>query len=423
MKCNHCGKELADGSRFCKYCGKSQAEPAPAAQGEASAQAAASEEQAAAPAALAQQSAMAAASAAQPAPAAAPTQGAQAAQSGGSPVTPVKVPFGQQFRAMRKMLSYSGWAGMVFVVLFGVLGLLSLPLIFTKGGDGAVGAVVMLGIAAYCYFFAVHRFWRAAGVECGLQLALPAGRTDAEWLAHIRDGFSYEGAVRQDGADENAVVYLMKKAQMRVTAQDGVLRIGVTHGKYFRSARSGGGWELKESFAADDLLCALAYYLRGEALPVDFAKSQKKRHKDKVGKVETAILIALIALCIVLLAWPMLSGGALGALRRSTWENYSTTQTLGEAFDEHFENGKWDSEKTEDGTLAVFTGVMDLTEEGIGTGEVRFEFEITKSDDYYYFQLERVAVDGEYLPDEYEAAMLQYGFDGDLMALAMALFT
>lgn len=418
MKCNHCGKELADGSRFCKYCGKPQAEPTSAAQGEASAQAAASEEKAAAPVALAQQPAM---SAAQPAPAAAPAQGAQAAQSGGSPVPPVKVTFGQQFRAMRKILSVSGWAGMVFTVLFGALGLLTLPFSFVRGSDSAVGSVVMLGIAAFCYFFSVHRFWRAAGVECGLQLALPADRTDAEWLAHIRDGFSYEGAVRQDGVDENAIDYLMGKAQMRVTAQDGVLRIGVTHGKRFRSARSGGGWELKESFAADDLLCALAYDLRGEALPTDFVKSQKKRHKDKVGKVETAICVAFIALCLVLLAWPMFSGGALGALRRSTWDNYSTTQTLGEAFDEHFENGKWDSEKTEDGTLAVFTGVMDLTAIGSDKVDVRFEFLITESEDYYYYSLERVVANDQVMPDEYAMPLFKYGFDGDAMTLLMSL--
>ena len=117
MKCNHCGKELADGSRFCKYCGKPQAEPTSAAQGEASAQAAASEEKAAAPVALAQQPAM---SAAQPAPAAAPAQGAQAAQSGGSPVPPVKVTFGQQFRALFIAFA-SGMESLVAAVTSGAL--------------------------------------------------------------------------------------------------------------------------------------------------------------------------------------------------------------------------------------------------------------------------------------------------------------
>ena len=416
MKCNHCGKELADGSRFCKYCGNPQAEPTSDAQGEASAQAAASEEKAAAPAALAQQPAMAAV---QPAPAAAPAQGAQAAQSGGSPVPPVKVTFGQQFRAL--FIAFSGTGGLAPAMIFGVLGLLLA--LAALGGDSIVAllSAILLLAAASEYIFSGDQFWRAAGIECGLQLTLPAGRTDAEWLAHIRDGFSYEGAARQDSEDENAIDYLMGKAQMRVTAQDGVLRIGVTHGKRFRSARSGGGWELKESFAADDLLCALAYDLRGEALPTDFVKSQKKRHKDKVGKVETAICVAFIALCLVLLAWPMFSGGALGALRRSTWDNYSTTQTLGEAFDEHFENGKWDSEKTEDGTLAVFTGVMDLTAIGSDKVDVRFEFLITESEDYYYYSLERVVANDQVMPDEYAMPLFQYGFDGDAMTLLMSL--
>lgn len=421
MKCNHCGKELADGSRFCKYCGKPQAEPTSAAQGEASAQAAASEEKAAAPVALAQQPAM---SAAQPAPAAAPAQGAQAAQSGGSPVPPVKVTFGQQFRALFIAFA-SGMESLVAAVTSGALGLL-LVLVALEGDSTAAWfllcSAIFLLAAASEYIFFVHQFWRAAGIECGLQLTLPAGRTDAEWLAHIRDGFSYEGAARQDSEDENAVVYRMEKTPMCVTVQNGVLRIKVTHTGRFRFfVFDTGRSELKASMAADDLLCALAYYLRGEALPADFAQRQKIRHKDKVNKGKIVAFIVLAVALIELVAFGMHYNSALGALQRSTWDNYSTTQTLGEAFDQNFDDGKWSSQKTGDGTLAVFTGVMDLSEEGIGTGEVRFEFEITKSEDYYYFQLERVAVDGEYLPDEYEAAMLRYGFDGDLTALGMAL--
>lgn len=418
MKCNHCGKELADGSRFCKYCGKPQAEPTSAAQGEASAQAAASEEKAAASAALAQQPAMSAVPTAQPAPAAAPAQGAQTAQSGGSPVPPVKVTFGQQFRAL--FIAFSGTGGLAPAMIFGVLGLLLA--LAALGGDSIVAllSAILLLAAASEYIFSGHQFWRAAGIECGLQLTLPAGRTDAEWLAHIRDGFSYEGAARQDSEDENAVVYRMEKTPMCVTVQNGVLRIKVTHTGRFHLFDTGRS-ELKESMAADDLLCALAYYLRGEALPADFAQRQKIRHKDKVNKGKIVAFIALAVALIELVALGTRYDSALGALQRSTWDNYSTTQTLGEAFDQNFDDGKWSSQKTGDGTLAVFTGVMDLSEEGIGTGEVRFEFEITKSEDYYYFQLERVAVDGEYLPDEYEAAMLRYGFDGDLMALGMAL--
>ena len=137
MKCNHCGKELADGSRFCKYCGKPQAEPTSDAQGEASAQAAASEEKAAAPAALAQQPAMAAV---QPAPAAAPAQGAQAAQSGGSPVPPVKVTFGQQFRAL--FIAFSGTGGLAPAMIFGVLGLLLA--LAALGGDSIVALLSAL---------------------------------------------------------------------------------------------------------------------------------------------------------------------------------------------------------------------------------------------------------------------------------------
>ena len=418
MKCNHCGKELADGSRFCKYCGKPQAEPTSVTQGEASAQDAASEEKAAAPVALAQQPAMAAV---QPAPAAAPAQGAQAAQSGGSPVPPVKVTFGQQFRAL--FIAFSGTGGLAPAMIVGVLGLLIAPA--ALGGDSTdalflLCSAILLLAAASEYILRGHQFWRAAGIECGLQLTLPAGRTDAEWLAHIRDGFSYEGATRQDSEDENAVVYRMEKTPMCVTVQNGVLLIKVTHTDRFHFFDTGRS-ELKESMAADDLLCALAYYLRGEALPADFAQRQKIRHKDKVNKGKIVAFIALAVALIELVAFGMHYNSALGALQRSTWDNYSTTQTLGEAFDQNFDDGKWSSQKTGDGTLAVFTGVMDLSEEGIGTGEVRFEFEITKSEDYYYFQLERVAVDGEYLPDEYEAAMLRYGFDGDLMALGMAL--
>ena len=415
MKCNHCGKELADGSRFCKYCGKPQAEPTSDAQGEASAQAAASEEKAAAPVALAQQPAMAAV---QPAPAAAPAQGAQAARSGGSPVPPVKVTFGQQFRAL--FIAFSGTGGLAPAMIFGVLGLLLA--LAALGGDSIVAllSALLLLAAASEYIFSGHQFWRAAGIECGLQLTLPAGRTDAEWLAHIRDGFSYEGATRQDSEDENAVVYRMEKTPMCVTVQNGVLLIKVTHTDRFHFFDTGRS-ELKESMAADDLLCALAYYLRGEALPADFAQRQKIRHKDKVNKGKIVAFIALAVALIELVAFGMHYNSALGALQRSTWDNYSTTQTLGEAFDEHFENGKWDSEKTEDGTLAVFTGVMDLTAIGSDKVDVRFEFLITESEDYYYYSLERVVANNQVMPDEYAMPLFQYGFDGDAMTLLMSL--
>ena len=253
-----------------------------------------------------------------------------------------------------------------------------------------------------------------------MQLTLPAGRTDAEWLAHIRDGFSYEGATRQDSEDENAVVYRMEKTPMCVTVQNGVLLIKVTHTDRFHFFDTGRS-ELKESMAADDLLCALAYYLRGEALPADFAQRQKIRHKDKVNKGKIVAFIALAVALIELVAFGMHYNSALGALQRSTWDNYSTTQTLGEAFDEHFENGKWDSEKTEDGTLAVFTGVMDLTAIGSDKVDVRFEFLITESEDYYYYSLERVVANNQVMPDEYAMPLFQYGFDGDAMTLLMSL--
>ena len=95
-------------------------------------------------------------------------------------------------------------------------------------------------------------FRRASVLACrrwkkGLLLhCLPA--SDAEWLASIRDEFSFEGARLSETQPENAVVYLMNRARGAAGGENGVLHITVKHSKRFNSAESGGHWELQESF-------------------------------------------------------------------------------------------------------------------------------------------------------------------------------
>lgn len=414
MFCKYCGKQLEDGSAFCKYCGKAQ-----------------NTVQAAAPA---QQQTV------QPF---APSTGINQTQH--MQAAPGKMPFKQHLKATCKLLSLSGWVSLIIVVLAAAISVLMVlaGIVYSiLNADISslltgllVGVIIPFPFAAWAYVFGVHQFWNAAAVESALLIVLPKEKSDAEWLGYIRDNFSFEGAVLTEEQPDDAVVYLLRDAQMWLTVDSGVLHITVKHSKRFNSARSGGHWELEESFAADDLKCALTYFVCGQPLPATFRQEQKKKHKNKVGKLKVGIIVAVVVLLLIVLFMPTFES-PLSSLKNSMWDNYSTTQTIGEAFAENFENAKWSSHKVDGGTMAVFTGVIDLTQgfESFGvydadeeTTKVRIEMEflITENGDYYYYQLEDVYLNDIPVPAAYEDSLgifLQYGFDGDAQSLLEAMY-
>lgn len=410
MFCKYCGKQLEDGSAFCKYCGKALNEvPAatPAPQHTVSLSMPVTE-----------------------------TNQTQQAQT-----TPEKMPFMQHLKATCKLLSFSGWASLVVVVPAAAMTVLFvLTAIVSSIQEATISplfgyALLPLSLTACVYFFGIHQFWNAAAVENKLSFELPKEKSETEWLAYIRDNFSFEGAVLADNQPDNTVVYLLHNAQMWLTAENGVLRITVKHSRRFNSASSGGHWELEESFAADNLKCALTYFVHGQPLPATFGQEQKKKHKNKVGNLKVGIVAAVIVAVLIVLFIPS-SESPLSSLKNSIWDNYSTTQTIGEAFAENFENAKWTSHKVDGGTMAVFTGVIDLTEdlESLGVYDaddetakipIEMDFLITETSDYYHYQLENVYLNDIQLPavyENYSTIFLQYGFDGDGQSLLEMMY-
>lgn len=439
MFCKYCGKELDDGSAFCKYCGKAQstassapAQPAaepPAQNSTADAvqrtmqnvvQKAAQSAAAGADAAR-----NAAQKAAHSAAAGAVQETAQNAvhsvmQKAGQPIS--KEQFLRRLKATCKMLSMAGWASLVVGTLLAVLAALTLLVaIFTLNPAGLSAPLILALVSAWCYFFGVRQFWHAVVVEEGLTVALPAGKSDAEWLASIRDEFSFEGARLSETQPENAVVYLMNRARVQLEAENGVLHITVKHSKRFNSAESGGHWELQESFHADDLKCALHYFLKGQPLPDSFVQDQKAAHKDKVGQVKKGIIIATIVIVLLAMLVSLFGQGPVAMLKATTWEQYdSTGVTLGEAFERNFENTSWEVTERDGNQFISFTGTFDVEDYGSNLAEIIFSMK--KTGDSYFFNVYIAKINDVILSDYETTALMQYGFNGNSDDLVSAFF-
>ena len=413
MFCKYCGKELDDGSAFCKYCGKSQTavNPAPAQpSAEAAAQEHTTHKQVQSP--VQNILSKAAQSAAEGAAAA-----AGAAQHNHRDNPKLK-----RLQATLKLLSFTGWGCLILGTLFGVIGVLMLAVfLLTPDMEILPGIAVCLFVALWGYIFGVYQFWNAAGVEQQLTLALPETMSEAEWIEKIRNEFSFQGAVLQENQPDNALVYLLNDARMHLTAENGVLHIRVQHSKRFRSANSGGHWELQESFSADDLKCALAYFVAGQPLPESFAQEQKLRHKDKVGKVKVGLYVGTAAALVLVFIISVFPVSPLSSLKNSTWSEYSTTgQTLGEAFENNFDSPSWSQYEKDGREYIRFDGIIDFGD--LGESLVDVEFSVKKTEDNYYFLIEEARLDGTILSDTETSILMQYGFTGDTDELIGSMF-
>lgn len=328
----------------------------------------------------------------------------------------------KRLKATLKMLSFTGWGSLILGTLFGVFGVLALVvLLITMNSELLIGTAASLLIAVWGYVFGVYQFWNAAGVEQGLTVALHNQLSEEEWMEKIRNEFSFQGAVLLDNQPDNALVYLLNDAKMHLSAQNGVLSITVEHSKRFNSAKSGGHWELQESFSADDLKCALTYFVAGQPLPENFAQEQKMRHKDKVGKVKVGIYVGTAVMILVVLIISAFPVSPLASLKDTVWNEYGNTgQTLGEAFENNFESPSW-SEYEKDGKRYMrFDGIIDFGQ--LGESVVEVEFSLKKLEDSYYFLIEGAKVNGTPLSDSETAILMQYGFTGDAEELIGSLF-
>ena len=186
-----------------------------------------------------------------------------------------------------------------------------------------------------------------------------------------------------------------------------------------RAGRSGGFWELKEAFAADNVKCALKYFIQGQALPEHFERDQKLAHKDKVGKAKIVIVVGMLLLCVITLICSWLSSRPVDILKSSVWDSFSTQQTLGEAFDNNFYSTHWESYELYGDDYVRFTGRTDLGE--IGAVTVELNFLIQDNGDYYHFELTDTYLNDTALSDIEAHALMQYAFDGNAENLVNTL--
>lgn len=415
MFCKYCGKEIEGTSTFCKYCGKAQnvttGEPVQQMQAEQVQTASAT------PKTLPQTPPIHSQETFKTQETAQQTNFKKTAENRWQDNPGIK-----RLKATLKMLSFTGWGSLILGTLFGVFGVLMLVvLLLTMNSELLIGTAASLLIAVWGYVFGVYQFWNAAGVEQGLTVALPNQLSEEEWMEKIRNEFSFQGAVLLDNQPDNALVYLLNDAKMHLSAQNGVLSITVEHSKRFNSAKSGGHWELQESFSADDLKCALAYFVAGQPLPENFAQEQKMRHKDKVGKVKAGIYVGTAVMILVVLIISAFPVSPLASLKDTVWNEYGNTgQTLGEAFENNFESPSW-SEYEKDGKRYMrFDGIIDFGQ--LGESVVEVEFSLKKLEDSYYFLIEGAKVNGTPLSDSETAILMQYGFTGDAEELIGSLF-
>lgn len=421
MFCKYCGKEIEGTSTFCKYCGKAQnvttGEPVQQMQAEQVQTASATPKTLPQTLPIHSQETFKTQETAQQTP---PVQQANFKKTAENRWK--DDPRMKRLKATLKMLSFTGWGSLILGTLFGVFGVLALVvLLITMNSELLIGTAASLLIAVWGYVFGVYQFWNAAGVEQGLTVALPNQLSEEEWMEKIRNEFSFQGAVLLDNQPDNALVYLLNDAKMHLSAQNGVLSITVEHSKRFNSAKSGGHWELQESFSADDLKCALAYFVAGQPLPENFAQEQKMRHKDKVGKVKAGIYVGTAVMILVVLIISAFPVSPLASLKDTVWNEYGNTgQTLGEAFENNFESPSW-SEYEKDGKRYMrFDGIIDFGQ--LGESVVEVEFSLKKLEDSYYFLIEGAKVNGTPLSDSETAILMQYGFTGDAEELIGSLF-
>ena len=124
-------------------------------------------------------------------------------------------------------------------------------------------------------------------------------------------------------------------------------------------------------------------------------------------------MVILVALGI------LFGGGASSVVQSGALEDYPD-KTIGDAFEERFENCEWSAEDLGDATYVTFTGYDPDT---LSSWQIVFKVLDTQ------FRVESIAVDGEYYTDALSvSALLEYIYTGntDLLlgyAFLQALFS
>lgn len=160
---------------------------------------------------------------------------------------------------------------------------------------------------------------------------------------------------------------------------------------------------------------AYTQYQTGNPQPItDFSRvSPKKQNLSKLLGGIGIVVVILVALGI------LFGGGASSVVQSGALEDYPD-KTVGDAFEERFENCEWSAEDLGDATYVTFTGYDPDT---LSSWQIVFKVLDTQ------FRVESVSVDGEYYTDALSvSALLEYIYTGntDLLlgyAFLQALFS
>ena len=160
---------------------------------------------------------------------------------------------------------------------------------------------------------------------------------------------------------------------------------------------------------------AYKQYQTGNPQPItDFSRvSPKKQNLSKLLEGIGIVVVILVALGI------LFGGGASSVVQSGALDDYPD-KTVGDAFEERFENCEWSAEDLGDATYVTFTGYDPDT---LSSWQIVFKVLDTQ------FRVESIAVDGEYYTDALSvSALLEYIYTGntDLLlgyAFLQALFS
>lgn len=160
---------------------------------------------------------------------------------------------------------------------------------------------------------------------------------------------------------------------------------------------------------------AYTQYQTGNPQPItDFSRvNLKKPNLSKLLGGIAIVVVILVALGI------LFGGGASSVVQSGALEDYPD-KTIGDAFEERFENCEWSAEDLGDATYVTFTGYDPDT---LSSWQIVFKVLDTQ------FRVESIAVDGEYYTDALSvSALLEYIYTGntDLLlgyAFLQALFS
>lgn len=160
---------------------------------------------------------------------------------------------------------------------------------------------------------------------------------------------------------------------------------------------------------------AYTQYQTGNPQPItDFSRvNPKKPNLSKLLGGIAIVVVILVALGI------LFGGGASSVVQSGALEDYPD-KTIGDAFEERFENCEWSAEDLGHATYVTFTGYDPDT---LSSWQIVFKVLDTQ------FRVESISVDGEYYTDALSvSALLEYIYTGntDLLlgyAFLQALFS